>query len=136
MLQQPNRLCFHELIHHVAQHSADGIKPFIRMADVRQARLVEEDLLNNEDGNRFGQLRTCFHDTKTKWNDFSREEEVDYCVVVILLKGRGVNMMGQLLLRMHTFTRAPITPREVRRRYSKGRVLDVVLRNGYKNKGM
>lgn len=28
------------------------------------------------------------------------------------------------------FTRAPITPREVNRRYSKGRDLDVVFRNG------
>lgn len=27
-------------------------------------------------------------------------------------------------------TRAPMTPREVRRRYSKGRDLEVVLRNG------
>lgn len=35
-----------------------------------------------------------------------------------------------------TFTRAPMTPREVRRRYSNGRVLDVVFKNGYRNKGM
>jgi len=28
------------------------------------------------------------------------------------------------------FTRAPMTPRDVRRKYSKGRDLDVVLRNG------
>ena len=33
-------------------------------------------------------------------------------------------------------TRAPITPRDVRRRYSKGRDLDVVLRNGYRKSGM
>jgi hypothetical protein len=33
-------------------------------------------------------------------------------------------------------TSAPITPREVRRRYSNGRDLDVVLRNGYKNSGI
>lgn len=33
-------------------------------------------------------------------------------------------------------TRAPMTPREVSRRYSKGRDLDVVLRKGYRNKGM
>lgn len=35
-----------------------------------------------------------------------------------------------------TLTRAPITPREVRRKYSKGRVLDVVLRKGYKKSGI
>mmetsp|Transcript_3544 Transcript_3544/g.5536 ORF Transcript_3544/g.5536 Transcript_3544/m.5536 type:complete len:200 (+) Transcript_3544:655-1254(+) len=35
-----------------------------------------------------------------------------------------------------TLTSAPMTPREVRRRYSKGRVLLTVLRNGYRNSGM
>jgi len=35
-----------------------------------------------------------------------------------------------------TLTRAPMTPREVRRRYSKGRVLEVVFRNGYKKRGI
>jgi hypothetical protein len=34
------------------------------------------------------------------------------------------------------FTRAPITPRDVRRKYSKGLDLDVVLRKGYRKSGM
>lgn len=33
-------------------------------------------------------------------------------------------------------TRAPITPRLVSRRYSNGLLLDVVLRNGYRKRGM
>ena len=33
-------------------------------------------------------------------------------------------------------TRAPMTPSEVRRRYSKGRDFEVVLRNGYRKSGM
>ena len=33
-------------------------------------------------------------------------------------------------------TSAPITPSEVRRRYSKGRDFEVVLRNGYRNSGI
>jgi hypothetical protein len=33
-------------------------------------------------------------------------------------------------------TSAPITPSDVRRRYSKGRDLDVVLRNGYRKSGI
>jgi hypothetical protein len=45
-------------------------------------------------------------------------------------------MVEQLVTRTHALTRAPITPRDVRRRYSNGRVLDVVFRNGYKNKGI
>lgn len=34
------------------------------------------------------------------------------------------------------FTSAPITPSEVRRKYSKGRDLEVVLRKGYRKRGM
>jgi hypothetical protein len=34
------------------------------------------------------------------------------------------------------FTSAPMTPREVRRRYSNGRDLEVVLRKGYRKSGM
>lgn len=33
-------------------------------------------------------------------------------------------------------TRAPITPREVRRRYSNGLDLDVVFKNGYRKRGI
>lgn len=33
-------------------------------------------------------------------------------------------------------TRAPMTPRDVSRRYSKGLDFDVVLRNGYKKSGI
>ena len=33
-------------------------------------------------------------------------------------------------------TRAPMTPRDVNRRYSNGRDFDVVFRNGYKNSGI
>ena len=35
-----------------------------------------------------------------------------------------------------TLTRAPITPREVRRKYSKGRVLEVVFKKGYRKSGI
>jgi len=35
-----------------------------------------------------------------------------------------------------TFTRAPMTPREVNRRYSKGLVLLVVFKKGYKSSGI
>ena len=34
------------------------------------------------------------------------------------------------------FTKAPMTPREVKRRYSNGRDFEVVFRNGYKNNGI
>jgi len=34
------------------------------------------------------------------------------------------------------FTRAPMTPRDVRRKYSNGLDFEVVFKNGYRNNGM
>ena len=63
----------------------------------------------------------------------------DSVVVILLAKTQKViRIFGNHNKEGLTFTltRAPITPREVRRRYSKGRVLEVVLRKGYKNNGI
>ena len=53
---------FHQLIDHVAEDCANGVEPLIRMADIRETGLVEKDLLDDENGNRFGKLRSSFHD--------------------------------------------------------------------------
>jgi hypothetical protein len=54
--------------------------------------------------------------------------------VSIILKQRGIISVERRKLitseLSFCFTSAPITPREVRRRYSKGRVFEVVLRKG------
>jgi len=54
-------------------------------------------------------------------------------VVVLLLNCQHSSLREDT---MRTLTKAPITPSEVNLKYSKGRVLEVVLRKGYKNKGM
>ena len=46
------------------------------------------------------------------------------------------NKIKQVFDEKNTFTSAPMTPSDVKRRYSKGRCLDTVFRNGYKYKGM
>ena len=53
MLEQADGLGLHELVDHVAQNGANGVEPLISMTDVRQPGFVEEDLLDNEDSNRF-----------------------------------------------------------------------------------
>ncbi len=69
-------------------------------------------------------------------------------IATVLLSSEPVSMMRRhngmisvvrrkLITSDESFlTRAPITPRDVNRRYSKGLDLDVVLRNGYKKSGM
>ena len=44
--------------------------------------------------------------------------------------------MGVMRISKRTFTKAPMTPRDVRRRYSKGRVFEVVFKKGYKKSGI
>lgn len=61
---------------------------------------------------------------------------MDYSSIIVLLEGMMFNNVDISRKPCRTLTRAPITPRDVRRRYSKGRVLEVVLRNGYKKSGM
>jgi predicted fused transcriptional regulator/phosphomethylpyrimidine kinase len=53
MLQEPNSLCLNELVDHVAEDGADGVEPLVRVADIRQARLVQKNLLNDKDSDRF-----------------------------------------------------------------------------------
>ena len=57
-------------------------------------------------------------------------------VVIVLLTECQIRGSHNLGVDTLTLTRAPMTPRDVRRRYSKGRVLEVVFKKGYKNKGM
>lgn len=45
-------------------------------------------------------------------------------------------MSTQFNDQQHTLTKAPITPRLVRRKYSNGRVLLTVCKNGYRNSGI
>lgn len=72
VLEQPHSLRLHELVDHVAQYGADGVEPLIGVADVRQAGLVEEDLLHDEDGDRLGELRARLHNAQTERYDLGR----------------------------------------------------------------
>ena len=85
VLEETHCLCLDKLIHHVAEHSADGVKTFVCVAYVREARLVEEDLLHNEDRDCLGELGSSLHDTQAKGDDFRREQEMNDRVIVILL---------------------------------------------------
>jgi hypothetical protein len=88
VFQQPNRLCLYKLIDHVAQHSTNRIEPFVGVTYVRQAGLIQKNLLDDENGNCFGELGASFHYAQTKWDYLGRKEEMNNSVVVILLERR------------------------------------------------
>ena len=85
VLEETHCLCLDKLIHHVAEYCADGVKAFVCVAYVREARLVEEDLLNNEDRDCLGEFGSSLHDAQAKGDDFRREQEMNDRVIVILL---------------------------------------------------
>jgi hypothetical protein len=86
VLEESDRLRLYELVNHVAKDSADSEKAFVGVTDIREASLVKEDLLHDENGNRLGEFRAGLHDAETKGDDLGGKKEVDYGVVVILLR--------------------------------------------------
>ncbi len=137
VLEQPDCLRLDELVDHVAENGPDGEEALVGMANISQPSFVEQDFLDNEDGNRLGEFGASLHDAEAERDDLCRKEEMYDCVVVVLLNFRWG---GRRQIRSRsekdrkakrpTLTRAPMTPREVRRRYSKGRVLEVVFKKG------
>ena len=73
VFEQANSLRLHKLIDHVAQNRSNRVKPFVCVADVGQAGLVKQDLLDNEDGDRLGEFGSSLHDSKAERDDFRRE---------------------------------------------------------------
>lgn len=84
MLKQSHRLLVHELRNHITQHRANGIESLVRLADVLQPHVIEQDLLYDEDGDCLAQLRPGLHDTETEGDDFGGEQEVDDFGAVVL----------------------------------------------------
>lgn len=87
MFEQANSLLLHQLGDHIAEDSAYSVEPFISRTNIAQTDVIKEDLLHNEDGNSFAQLWSSLHDTKTKRNNLSGQEEVDHVRWIILHQG-------------------------------------------------
>lgn len=84
MLQQPRSLLFHELANHVAENGPNSIESLVGGTDVVQPVVVQQDLLNNEDGNSLAELGASLHDSETEGNYLGSQEEVDNLGGVIL----------------------------------------------------
>lgn len=53
MLEQTHGLAFDQSEHHVAQNRTDRVEAFVRLTNVREPEIIEENLLNDEDCYRF-----------------------------------------------------------------------------------
>ena len=77
---------FNELVDDFAKDSDDGKKAFICVADIRETCFVKKNLLNDEDGNRLGELGARFHDAQAEGNNLGGQQEVYDGIVVVLLE--------------------------------------------------
>ena len=84
VLEEADRLVLDELGDHVAEHGADGEEALVRLADVGEADVVEQDLLHDEDGDRLAELGARLHDAQAQRDDLGREQEVDHLGRVVL----------------------------------------------------
>jgi hypothetical protein len=86
MLKEAHGLLLDKRSDHIREHSSDSVEALIGLADVSQSHIVEEDLLNDKDGNSLGELRSRLHDSQTERDDFGGKQEVDDFAGVILNK--------------------------------------------------
>jgi hypothetical protein len=128
VLQQSDGLRLHQLVYHVAEHGPNRVEALVSMANIGEARLVQKDLLHDKNSDGFGEFRAGLHNTKAERDDLGGEQEVNHSVVLILLRNMKFEMAANSMVL--TLTSAPITPNDVSRKYSKGRVLEVVFKKG------
>lgn len=50
MFEQAHGLLIHELGHHIRQYRTNRVESFVGLANILQAHVVKEDLLDDEDG--------------------------------------------------------------------------------------
>jgi len=84
VLQQPHRLLIHKLRNHIREHRSYSVKALVRLADVLQAHIIQQDLLHDEDGHRLAQLGARLHDPQAQRDDLGGEQEVDDLRAVVL----------------------------------------------------
>lgn len=95
MLEEPDGLLLDELTDHVTEDSANRVEALVSLADVREANVVKENLLYDEDGDGFAELGTGLHDAQAKRDNLGRQEEVDHFRGVVLDKGANDTKRGQ-----------------------------------------
>ena len=95
MLEKADSLLLHKLVHHVTENRANGIESLVSLADVGEANVIQEDLLDNEDGNRLAQLRSGLHDTEAERDDFGGEKKIDDLGGVIFDQGTNDTERGK-----------------------------------------
>lgn len=62
MLEQTHCLLLNQLVDHVGKHGSNSVESLISLADVLKAQIIEQDFLDDEDGNSLAEFAARFHD--------------------------------------------------------------------------
>ncbi len=98
MLEETRRRLLGQIEHHEAEDLGDVREALVGLADVGEARVVGEYLLQDECGHRFGQLAAVLHDFQAQRNDFGAEQERNHVLLV------GLNPTNSKMLHFLTCT--------------------------------
>ena len=77
MLEQPHRLLLHQLRDHIAQNGPNRIESLVGCANICKTNIIEQDFLDNEDGDGLAEFGAGLHDAETQGNNLGRKEEVN-----------------------------------------------------------
>jgi hypothetical protein len=64
MFEQADGLLLYKLVDHVAENGADSVEALVRLADVCKTNVVQQDFLDDEDGDRLAELGASLHDAE------------------------------------------------------------------------
>lgn len=84
VLEQTHRGGLQQLRDHAGQHEAQRVEALRRGTDVGEARVVQQDLLNDEGGDCLRQFRSGLHNPQTQRNNLSLKQKVHNFRVVNL----------------------------------------------------
>lgn len=87
MLEEANGLSVCEIVDHDSQNIDDGVEALIGMANICQTDLVQQDFLDDENGDRLGELCAVLHNPQTEGDNFCSEEEVDDLGIICRVDG-------------------------------------------------
>jgi hypothetical protein len=111
MFEEADCLLFHKLRNHVAEHSAYSVETLVSLADVGKSSVVQEDLLHDEDGYSFAELRARLHDAQAERNDLRSQQEVDDLSRVVLDQSANDTQASQTKILERTRLRSGVQER-------------------------
>lgn len=77
------------------QYHGDVGESVVSLTNIAEARVVQENFLQNEGSYRFAELRPTFHDPQTERNYLSGQQKGDHFLLIRFDQGSNHTQRGQ-----------------------------------------